>query len=98
MLPYYHIGMGDVFPYKARLPRVGRTVHVNFGRPLDLQDLTCNCNKEGVDQPKVWREITERVRGALLELEQQSDANTDQIEFGRAPQRHESGHDRTTAF
>ena len=26
---------------------------------------------EGVDQRKVWREITERVRGALLELEQQ---------------------------
>ena len=73
-------------------------VQVNFGKPLDLQDLTCNCNKVGVDQPKVWRSITDRVRDALLELEQQSASNTDQTEYGRAPHRHESGHDRTTVF
>lgn len=96
MLPYYHTGMGDVFPYKARLPRVGHDVKVLFGEPLDLSDLTCNCNKAGVDQQKVWQEITGRVRAAMVELEDQSDPNTDQINVGRAPQRHESGHDRST--
>jgi hypothetical protein len=90
--------MGDVFPYKARLPRVGHDVHVHFGEPLDLEDVTCNCNKAGVDQAKVWREITARVRGALLDLEQKAAPNTDQIASGSAPHRHESGHDRSTVI
>lgn len=36
VLPYYHTGMGDVFPYKARLPRVGHRVQVSFANSLAL--------------------------------------------------------------
>ena len=66
VLPYYHTGMGDVMPYKARVPRFGHNVTVTFGDPVALDDVTCNCNKKGCDQQKVWQEITNRVRASLV--------------------------------
>jgi monolysocardiolipin acyltransferase len=94
VLPYYHSGMGDVVPYKGRFPRMGHTVTVTFGDPVDLRDLTCNCNVEGCDQMKLWQDITVRVSEALLELERQSEPNTDQYQLGRAPRRYAYNHDR----
>lgn len=66
MLPFYHTGMGDVMPYQARLPRWGHNVTVTFGDPVQLDDLTCKCNKKGCDQQQLWSEITRRIRTSLL--------------------------------
>jgi len=41
VLPFYHTGMGEVMPRKARVPRAGKDVHVVVGQPVDLSDLTC---------------------------------------------------------
>lgn len=65
VLPYYHTGMGAVMPFQARLPRVGHNVTVTFGDPVPLADVTCQCNKKGVDQRQVWRTITKRVEASL---------------------------------
>ena len=65
VLPYYHSGMGAVMPYKAIVPRVGHNVTITFGEPVELDDVTCNCNKDGVSQEQVWRDITARVRSSL---------------------------------
>ena len=46
MLPFYHSGMGRILPKGSVVPRVGHTVHVTVGDPIELQDLTekCNCS------------------------------------------------------
>ena len=60
-MPMYHSGMGEVLPKHATLPRWGKQVTVVVGQPVDLSDLTCNCNKEGVDQREVGGVVTRTV-------------------------------------
>jgi len=88
VLPYYHSGMGAVMPYRAWLPRMGANVHVTFGEPVKLDGITCDCNRAGVDQQQVWRDITRKVKEALLDLESHSVNNVDQVKSGAAPERH----------
>lgn len=52
---------------------------VTVGEPLDLSAITCRCNVAGEDQPKVWRDITARLRGAMLRLEERSPPNVNQM-------------------
>jgi pyruvate-formate lyase-activating enzyme len=66
VLPFYHTGMAAVMPYRARFPRFGHNVTVTFGEPVELDDVTCDCNKAGCDQQQVWQEITARIRTSLL--------------------------------
>lgn len=75
VLPLYHSGMGEVMPRHAWIPRVGKTVEVVVGEPLDLSDLTCRCNIKGEDQRQLWRELAARIKHALGELEAQAPPN-----------------------
>lgn len=60
VLPFYHSGMANVMPYRSVVPRLGNTVHVLVGEPVKLSDISCNCNKSGVNQHKVsWLEVKE---------------------------------------
>lgn len=77
VLPWYHSGMGDIMPRGARVPRIGHSVHVVVGEPLELDDVLCRCGEHG-DQETVWRELTERIGKALLALEAKSPPNTNQ--------------------
>jgi hypothetical protein len=42
--------MARVMPFKRTLPRVGHTVTVAVGQPLDLGHITCRCNQPGEQQ------------------------------------------------
>ncbi len=53
ILPFFHSGMGRVLPKGSVRPRLGNVVTVLVGEPLDLSDITCNCNRNGVDQQQV---------------------------------------------
>ncbi len=78
VLPFYHSGMGEVMPWKARFPRPGNHVTVVVGEPVDLSHITCRCNREGEDQGAVWRDITEALGEALRALEQRVPPNVAQ--------------------
>lgn len=80
-------------PYRARVPRVGHNVTITMGDPVAIDDIACNCNKDGYDQREVWREITQRVHSSLAALETRSVANVDQTKSGWAPARHVRGHE-----
>lgn len=54
VLPFYHTGMGEVMPHRANHPSVGRRVHVLVGKPVELEDISCRCNRPGFDQKEVW--------------------------------------------
>ena len=81
VLPFYHSGMAEVVPLKNYLPRAGRSVNVTVGSPVDLSDITCRCNCDGVDQQAVWKEITSRLHRALSDLEACSPPNISQAEL-----------------
>ncbi len=44
VIPFYHSGMAQIMPEHGRIPRVGQTVAVTVGEPIDLSDLTCECS------------------------------------------------------
>ena len=50
IVPFYHSGMARVMPEHGRIPRVGQTVAVTVGEPIDVSDLTCQCHKGGNTQ------------------------------------------------
>eukprot|EP00877_Chromochloris_zofingiensis_P009947 jgi/Chrzof1/5205/Cz15g16090.t1 len=79
ILPFYHSGMGRVMPYRSMLPRIGHTVHVVVGEPVDLSHVTCRCNQPGQDQQQVWRDIAAAMRDALQDLEPKVPPNPNQM-------------------
>lgn len=50
VLPFHHRGMEDVFRIKTTVPRVGQSVHIIVGEPVDLADLLARCRKV-----RLWR-------------------------------------------
>ena len=79
VLPFYHSNMGTVMPRGSRVPHVGKTVTVAVGEPLDLNDMATKCGKGSLDEQQcVWKEITERIKIALKELEKQVPPNPSQ--------------------
>lgn len=78
VLPFYHSGMGRILPKGCVLPRVGYTVKVTVGQPIDLTELSSRCNCEQYKQSDVWSAITQKVSEALIELERESVPNWDQ--------------------
>ncbi|GLC35250.1 hypothetical protein PLESTB_000585300 [Pleodorina starrii] len=84
VLPFYHSNMGSVLPLWAKGFSVGHKVEVRVGEPVQLADLTCRCDSSDLgEQQEAWRLITERMRGALQELEAQSPPNPNQS--GKVP-------------
>ena len=50
IVPFYHSGMARIMPEHGRIPRVGQTVAVTVGEPIDVSDLTCQCREVGNTQ------------------------------------------------
>lgn len=53
VLPFYHSGMGRILPKGSVIPRIGHTVNVTVGQPIELSDLTAKCNCNSCQQPEV---------------------------------------------
>lgn len=70
VLPFYHSNMGAIMPRGARIPRFGKEVTVVIGEPVELKDMAERCGKGNLeDQQCTWKEITDRIKMALKELE-----------------------------
>ena len=50
IVPFYHSGMARIMPEHGRIPRVGQTVAITVGEPIDVSDLTCQCHEGGNTQ------------------------------------------------
>lgn len=66
VVPCYLEGFGDILPHGKLLPRLGRKSHINFGEPLDLDDLF---EREGGLETS--QAIVDRVMGAIAGLREE---------------------------
>jgi monolysocardiolipin acyltransferase len=70
VVPIAHAGMEQVLPRGGRVPRVGKTVKVAVGEPVDVSGLTCGCDSSDPEErERAWRDIAAALRGALSELQ-----------------------------
>ena len=68
IVPFYHSGMARIMPEHGRIPRVGQTVAVTVGKPIDVSDLTCQCHKGGNTQVSLIFQLCSKVAAACVAL------------------------------
>eukprot|EP00210_Caulerpa_lentillifera_P006325 g6041.t1 len=71
VVPFYHTGMEQVMPKKARFPRMNKQIRIFIGDLVDLHHLVCKCN-ETENPQQTWSEITLEIEKALRSLESQA--------------------------
>lgn len=72
-LPFYHMGMGEVLPIGAKVPRRGKKIKLVFGEPIDYSEEFA-AEIAGVDEsaqrgPKLWEALTAQAYDVLSGLE-----------------------------
>lgn len=73
VLPFVHTGMQDVMPVGASFPRIGKTVTVVVGDPIEFDDLLNEEVTEDVSRGKPYDAVASRISKRLLELKAQVD-------------------------
>lgn len=73
VLPFVHTGMQDVMPVGATFPRIGKTVTVVVGDPINFDDLLDEEVTEDVSRGKLYDAVASRIGKRLLELKVQVD-------------------------
>lgn len=72
-LPFYHVGMHEVLPIGAKVPRRGKRVRLLFGEPVDYSEEFV-ADLAGPDEasqhgPKLWEALTGHTHTLLSDLE-----------------------------
>ncbi|GKU97702.1 hypothetical protein SLEP1_g10810 [Rubroshorea leprosula] len=73
VLPFVHTGMQDVMPIGANFPRIGKTVTVLVGDPIDFDDLLNEEVSKDVSRGKLYDAVALRIGKRLHELKVQVD-------------------------
>ncbi|XP_052192947.1 uncharacterized protein LOC127801671 [Diospyros lotus] len=72
VVPFVHIGMQDIMPIGAKVPRIGKTVTVLIGDPIYFDDLLveeCDIEARGV----LYDAVSSRIGNRLQELKAQAE-------------------------
>ncbi|CAI9102122.1 OLC1v1000341C1 [Oldenlandia corymbosa var. corymbosa] len=73
VLPFVHSGMEEVMPVGAKLPRVGKTVTVLVGDPINFDDLLAAEKQQKLCRKKLYDAMSERIGDRLQKLKAQVD-------------------------
>jgi len=68
IVPYYHEGMGDLLEKGRKLPKVGTSLRVKVGRPIDIQDLAAKFATGKMTEKEVIAHVMTRVDVAIRDL------------------------------
>lgn len=69
VLPFYHIGMDSILPSRfPYIPRVGKTVTVVVGEPMDFKELVSEMKEQQEDPTKARKVITDKIQDELGKL------------------------------
>ncbi|KAL3516032.1 hypothetical protein ACH5RR_022934 [Cinchona calisaya] len=71
VLPFVHTGMQEVMPIGAKLPRIGKTVAVLVGDPIDFDDILNLEENQNVSRGKLYDAVSARIRDRLQKLKAQ---------------------------
>ncbi|CAN4111075.1 unnamed protein product [Withania somnifera] len=67
VVPFVHTGMQDIMPLGAKLPRIGKTVTVIVGDPIEFDDLLAAGEKDNMPRGKLYDAVSTRI-GVRLQL------------------------------
>ncbi|KAM3378072.1 tafazzin [Capsicum galapagoense] len=73
VVPFVHTGMQDIMPVGAKLPRIGKTVTVLVGDPIEFDDLLAAGEKENMPRGKLCDAVSTRIGDRLHMLKAQVD-------------------------
>lgn len=73
VIPFVHTGMQDIMPVGAKLPRIGKTVTVLVGDPIEFDDLLAAGEKENMPRGKLYDAVSTRIGDRLQMLKAQVD-------------------------
>lgn len=69
VLPFYHIGMDKILPNRTPyIPRVGKTVTVVVGEPMDFKELVSEMREKQEDPTTARKVITDKIQEELGKL------------------------------
>ncbi|KAI4310945.1 hypothetical protein MLD38_035887 [Melastoma candidum] len=73
VIPFVHTGMQDIMPIGANLPRIGKTVIVVVGDPLDFDDVILMEESQHITRGHLYDAVSSRIGHTLQELKLQAD-------------------------
>lgn len=73
VVPFVHTGMQDVMPIGATFPRIGKTVTVLIGDPIEFDDLFDEEQTKHLSRGKLYDAVASRIGHRLQKLKHQVD-------------------------
>ncbi|CAI9259305.1 unnamed protein product [Lactuca saligna] len=73
VIPFVHAGMQEMMPVRASFPRVGKTVTVLVGDPIDFKDVRDWEQDNIVPRGNLYDVVSTRIGGRLIKLKAQLD-------------------------
>ncbi|KAL5783886.1 hypothetical protein ACOSP7_008915 [Xanthoceras sorbifolium] len=73
VVPFVHTGMQEIMPVGANFPRIGKTVTVLIGDPIEFDDLLNEEQTKHVSRGKLYDAVASRIGNRLQQLKFQVD-------------------------
>lgn len=73
VVPFVHTGMQEIMPIGAKFPRVGKTVTVLVGDPVEFDDLLGMEGKPGMSRGKLYDAVSARIGERIQKMKAQVD-------------------------
>nr|XP_043628303.1 tafazzin isoform X2 [Erigeron canadensis] len=73
VVPFVHVGMQEIMPIGATIPRVGKTVTVLVGDPIDFKDMRDMEQDNHIPRGTLYDAVSARISDRLLKLKAQVD-------------------------
>ncbi|KAL1811857.1 hypothetical protein ACET3Z_021922 [Daucus carota] len=73
VVPFVHTGMQDIMPIGAKFPRIGKTVTVLVGDPVEFDDLLGMEGEPGMSRGKLYDAVSARIGERIRKMKAQVD-------------------------
>nr|GLL37326.1 tafazzin isoform X1 [Ipomoea trifida] len=73
VVPFVHTGMQEIMPIGAKFPRIGKTVTVLVGDPIEFDDLIAAEGEQNISRGKLYDAVSARIGDRLEKLKAQVD-------------------------
>ncbi|KAA0050902.1 tafazzin [Cucumis melo var. makuwa] len=71
VIPFVHTGMQEIMPIGAKIPRIGKTVTILIGDPIEFEDLLNSESEQKFSRGNLYDAVASRVGNRLLDMKLQ---------------------------